>query len=255
MGVCGWWNVTNSRTGAMLKAGVFVPKRTFFLSLLVFSLLCAANAFAGDVANFIDLGFSKDGRIFMFAQYGVTEKSLKPWAEMRIVDIRANDFVPNGRFNYTHTDRIAAGQDGSGALFRIIAQNAPSIEQYAIPFLYQGVPLYISLLNGHVPGETIDFRDFEKERTYTARLVPFTEGAGQSLRSSFFIEVTGADKAGRVQTYTAGTPSAKRKGVQSYSIKKVLVAPDRSSMIFVIEMRVENGSGPDIRYMIEALQF
>jgi predicted secreted protein len=83
--------------------------------------------FAGDVASFVDLGFSEDGRIFMFAQYGVTEGSLKPWAEMRIVDIRSNNFVPGGRLNYTHTDRIAAGQDGSGALFRLIVRNASAI--------------------------------------------------------------------------------------------------------------------------------
>jgi predicted secreted protein len=233
-----------------------MSKRTSFFSLIVFSLVCAANAFAGDVASFVDLGFSQDGRIFMFAQYGVNEGSLKPWAEMRIIDVRANDFIPNGRFSYTHPDRIAAGQDGAGALFRLIARNAQSIERYAIPFLHQGIPLYVSLLNGHTPGgDDIDFRDFEQEVLYTAKIVPYTEGSGETLRSSFFIELRRIDKNGVSKTYTVGTPGVKRNGVQSYSIKKALVAPNRSSMIFVIEMRVQNGSGPDIRYMVETLQF
>jgi predicted secreted protein len=225
-------------------------------SLIVFSLLCAAEIFAGDVASFVDLGFSEDGRTFMFAQYGVTEGSLKPWAEMRIVDVLSNDFVPSGRLNYTHSDRIAAGQDGSGALFRLIARNAPAIERYAIPFLYQGIPLYISLLNGHTPGgDVIDFRDVEKDSAYTATLVPFTEGYGETLRSSFFIQLNRIEKNGATRTFTVGTPDVKRSGVQSYSIKKVLVAPDRSSIIFVIEMRVLNGNGPNIRYMVETLRF
>jgi predicted secreted protein len=192
----------------------------------------------------------------MFAQYGVSEGSLKPWAEMRIVDVKTNDFIPNGRFNYTHSDRIAAGQDGSGALFRLIARNSPAIERYAIPFLHQGIPLYISLLNGHTPGgDVIDFRDFERESAYSATLVPFTEGYGETLRSSFFIRLSRTEKNGATRTFTVGSPDIKRSGVQSYSIKKALVAPDRSSMIFVIEMRVLKGNGPDIRYMVETLGF
>jgi predicted secreted protein len=225
-------------------------------SLIVFSLFCAVPIFAGDVASFVDLGFSEDGRIFMFAQYGVAEGSLKPWAEMRIIDVRANDFVTGGRFNYTHTDRIAAGQDGSGALFRLISRNAPAIERYAIPFLHQGIPLYISLLNGHTPGgDMINFRDFEKEQTYTATLVPFTEGYGESLRSSFFIQLTRTERSGASRMFTIGSPDIKRSGVESYSIKKALIAPDRSSIIFIVEMRVKNGSGPNIRYMVEAYHF
>ncbi|MDR1470869.1 MAG: DUF2259 domain-containing protein [Spirochaetaceae bacterium] len=233
-----------------------MSKGKYFFSLIVFSLVCAAGAFAGDVASFVDLGFSEDGRIFMFAQYGVSESSLKPWAEMRIIDVRSNEFIPNGRFNYTHTDRIAAGQDGSGALFRLIARNAQEIERYAIPFLYQGIPLYISLLDGHTPGgDSIDFRDFEGGVTYTAKIVPYTEGYGETLRSSFFIELHGIDKKGVSRTFTVGSPNVKRNGVLSYSIKKVLVAPNRLSMVFVIEMRVQNGNGPDIRYMVEIVPF
>ena len=130
------------------------------------------------------------------------------------------------------------------------------IERYAIPFLHQGIPLYISLLNGHTPGgDSIDFRDFEAETTYTAKLIPYTEGYGKTLHSSFFIELRRTDKNGISKTFIVGTPDLKRNGIESYSIKKALVAPNRSSMIFVIEMRVQNGNGPDIRYMVETLPF
>ena len=217
---------------------------------------CAAPVAAGDVAVFADLGFSADGSIYMFGQYGVREKSLVPWAELRIVDVRANDFVPNGRFSYTHTSRINAGQDGSGALYQLIARHGPAIERHAVPFLRQGIPLFITLFNGHTPGgDAIIFRDFEKGHTYTAKIVPYVEGGGGSLRSAFFIQLTRHGANGTVKTFTAGTPGIKRAGVESYSIKKALIAPDRSSMIFVIEMRLYTGGAPDIRYMVEALKF
>jgi predicted secreted protein len=232
----------------------FMPNRKILLQLIVFSLLGTLSVFAGDVANFVDLGFSEDGNTYMYGQFGVREGSQLPWAEMRIVNVRANDFVSNGRFNYTHTDTISAGQDGAGALYKLIARNSQAIEKYAVPFLRQGVPLYITLLNGQTDA-AIDFRDFEKDVRYTAKIVPYTEGYGESLRSSFFVEIsrTGADGVSR--TFTAGTPGIKRNGIESYFIKKVLVAPDRSSMIFVIEMYSRNGAGaPDVRYMVETLK-
>jgi predicted secreted protein len=244
---CGLWFKVFSRMVSRRQTAVFMAAAMFVF---------AAPVFAGDVAVFADLGFSNDGNIYMFGQYGVREKTLIPWAELRIIDVRANDFVPNGRFSYTHSARINAGQDGSGALYQLIARNAPAIERYGVPFLRQCIPLFITLLNGHTPGgDAIIFRDFERGHTYTAKIVPYIEGGGGGVRSSFFIELTQHGANGAVKTFPAGTPGVKRSGVQSYSIKKVLVAPDRSAMIFVVEMRLFTDGAPDIRYMVEALKF
>jgi predicted secreted protein len=109
------------------------------------------------------------------------------------------------------------------------------------------------LLNGHAPGsDSISFRDFEIGYYYTAKIVPYNEGRGAALRSSFFIELSRRGADGAAMRFTAGSPDIKRSGVESYSIKKVLVAPDRHAMIFVIELRMQNGN---LRYMVEALRF
>ncbi|MDR0878564.1 MAG: DUF2259 domain-containing protein [Treponema sp.] len=208
---------------------------------------------AGDTASFVDLGFSPDGRIYMFAQYGVESKSLKPWADLFVVDVPRNNFVSGGRVTYTHDSPVPAGQDGSGALYRIIARNAALADQYQVNYLRQGQPLYIALDNdSSYPGETIEFRDFESGNSYRAHLVPYTEGSGANLKSSFYIDLENTSHNGARKTYTVGTPQLKRPLVASYKIKKVMIAPKDGSIIFVIEMKKQTDNGYDVRYMIEA---
>jgi predicted secreted protein len=210
---------------------------------------------AGDTASFVDLGFSPDGRIYMFAQYGIQSSTLRPWADLYVVDVSRNSFVPGGIISYIHDSPVIAGQDGSGALYRIIAQNAALADRHGVNFLFQGQALYISLGNTTVPtgGETIEFRDFEQGASYKAALVPYLEGTGTSLKSSFYINLERTGRDGK-KNYVVGTPQIKRPLIASYRIAKVMVAPRDGSVIFVIEMRRQNGNDFDIRYMVEAVR-
>src|SRR5215469_14320950 len=88
-------------------------------------LLVVSGLWAGDTATFVDLGFSPDGRTYMFGQYGVQSSTLRPWAELFIVDVQQNRFVNGGRLSYVYDKPVVFGQGGSGALFHLIAQNAP----------------------------------------------------------------------------------------------------------------------------------
>jgi predicted secreted protein len=212
---------------------------------------------AGDNASFVDLGFSPDGRIYMFAQYGVESNTLKPWAELSVVDVPRNNFVPGGRVSYTHPNRVTNGQDGSGALYRLIAQNGALANRYGVSFLLQGYPLYLSLETSDRAGdggETIEFRDFQAGASYKAALIPTLEGSGGSLKSSFFIKLERTAKDGSKQNYTVGAPQFKRPLISSYRIRKVMIAPQDGSLVFVIEMKKAGSGGFDIRYMSEALR-
>ena len=225
-------------------------KKLAAVSVLVF---CLSTLRAGDTASFVDLGFSPDGRIYMFAQYGVQSKTLKPWADLFVVDVPGNNFVSGGRVSYVHDKAVLAGQDGSGALYRIIAGNASLAERQGVSFLNQGQPLYVALDNGGSgPGETIEFRDFESGYSYKAVLVPYTEGNGEQLKSSFYINLERTGRDGVKKTYTVGSPAIKRPFIVSYRIRKVMIAPRDGSMVFVIEMKKQAGADYDIRYMVEA---
>ncbi|GMO54455.1 MAG: DUF2259 domain-containing protein [Termitinemataceae bacterium] len=228
-------------------------KRARFLCAIFF-ILANASLNAGDVAVFSDLGFSQNGSVYMFGQYGVTEHSLIPWADLNIINVETNDFVNGGRFSYKHHEKIDAGQDGQGALLRLISKNSNFLKNYQSTFMKQGVPLFVSLKNGHNrDGETIDFRDFDFGTYYSAALIPQTHGKGKSSSSSFYILLDLTNKDGTKKTIRLGDPDVKRYGVSSYTIKKIMVNENRTSMIFVIEMTLPTTDGPNIRYMVEAL--
>jgi predicted secreted protein len=229
-----------------------VLRKTLLLAALI-PLAALSSLWAGDTASFVDLGFSPDGRIYMFAQYGVQSGTLRPWADLFVVDVPRNNFVAGGRISYTHDSPVLAGQDGSGALYRIIARNAAVAEQYGVSFLRQGQPLYIALDNDPPPsGETVEFRDFESGNSYRASLIPQVEGSGEGLKSSFYISLENTPRNGARRTYTVGTPQLKRPLIAAYRIKKVMIAPHDGSIVFVIEMKRQTPGGYDIRYMIEA---
>ena len=223
-------------------------------ALILGLFLTVSALWAGDVAVFVDLGFSPDGRTFMFGQYGVQSRTIRPWAELFIVDVQRNNFVSGGRFFYLHDNPVVSGQDGSGALNFLIAQSAPLAQTHRINYSFQGQPLFISLC-GSNHTEAVEFRNFNTGAFYRALLIPTVEGSGESLRSSFFINLERTTRDGSRQNFTLGTPAFKRPFVSSYRIQKVLIAPNASSMIFVIEMRVQDGRGTNIRYMVEAIQF
>ncbi|GHV90128.1 hypothetical protein AGMMS50268_06310 [Spirochaetia bacterium] len=231
-----------------------VSKKTCFL-IAVALFLCASSLWAGDTASFVDLGFSPDGNIYMFGQYGVQSGTLKPWADLFVVDVRRNNFVSGGRISYTDKEPIVAGSDGSGVLYRLISRNTALAERYGVNFLNQGQPLYIALDTAAPSrwGETIEFRDFEAGYSYKASLVPTVEGSGAGLKSSFYITLDRVSRNGARKSYTVGTPGIKRPLITSYKIKKVMVAPMDGSIIFVIEMNKQATDGVDVRYMVEAL--
>lgn len=224
-------------------------------ALVIITAAGSASLYGGDTAAYVDLGFSPDGKIYMFAQYGVQSKTLKPWADLFVVDVPKNNFVSGGRNSYVHDSPVVAGQDGSGALYRIITRHAALADSYQVNFLFQGQPLYISLEDPvSLASETIEFRDFENGFSYKAVLIPTVEGSGSAMKSSFYINLERTGKDGSKRSYTVGTPQVKRPLISSYRIRKVMIAPRDGSMIFVIEMKRQDGSDFDIRFMVEALR-
>jgi len=230
---------------------MLMKKIIFVISCIL--LTSVSGLWAGDSASFVDLGFSPDGKTYMFGQHGVQSQNLHPWAELYIVDVNSNNFVQNGRISYVQNSPIKAGQDGSGILYRLISSNSSLANNHGINFQNQGLPLYISRdENPPTYGERIDFRDFLSGKSYIAELVPSVIGSAQNTRSSFYIKLESRTQNGQLRTYTVGTPSIARPLIVSYNIKRVLIDPLGSSIIFVIEMKRIAENGYDIRYMIEA---
>jgi predicted secreted protein len=226
-----------------------------FLTAAVLAI-CGTALWAGDTASFMDLGFSRDGRVYMFAQYGVLSSTLRPWADLYAVDVSQNNFVSGGKFTYSSNNSVNAGNDGIGALYRIITQNSALADRYGVDYLRQGHPLYIALDSegGNPRGERIEFRDFERGFSYQVQLIPAVEGSGANLKSSFHIIMDRVGPAGDRKTFSVGSPGIKRPQIATYKIKKVLSSPLDNSIIFVIETRKPAVNGYDVRYMVETLR-
>ena len=71
--------------------------KKIFIGLLTFCLMNLA-IFAGDVAVFQEIGFSKDGKTYIFAEYGKQDKKFFPYGEIYTVDVAKNDFIPGKVF-------------------------------------------------------------------------------------------------------------------------------------------------------------
>jgi predicted secreted protein len=226
------------------------------LILLFILLTCVSALWAGDSAVFVDLGFSPDGRMYMFGQHGVLSPSLRPWADLYIVDVVSNTYAQNGRVSFTQDAPISAGQDGSGILHRLVSNNSSLTTRYRINFQNQGLPLYISRDENPPPrGDRIEFRrDYLSGERCTAQIFPTITGSGRNVRSQFYITLEIISPNGQIKRYTVGTPNYVRQGIAQYNIKKVLIDANSSSIIFVIEMKRAADNGYDIRYMVEAVR-
>ncbi len=220
---------------------------------LVIFLLTVGIAFAGDIARFVNLGFSDNSKYFMFGQYGIEEKNSYPYADVFIVDIPKNNFVKSGVKHFTSKRSANPGDTGEGALFNLIEEMAKEKNRLKIDHLNTGRILFL-LLNGEKPKENIEFRDFLSGKSYKIHMVQSTFGRGKSISSSFYIDVDiTSKKNGKKEHYEVGLPNYKRKGVKSYKIRKIIITPDQQSLIFVVEKEEIAKSGFNIRYMVEAL--
>ncbi|MDR1325537.1 MAG: DUF2259 domain-containing protein [Treponema sp.] len=232
-----------------------LTKKVRYGFAIIMVLSIKSLAWTGDIASFVDFGFSSDGLNYMFGQYGVQSQTLNPWAELFVVDVPRNTFVSGGRLSFVHDNPVIAGQDGIGALFRLVSRNTELVNRYGITYLLQGQLLYLSLdtTQPSSTGETIEFRDFERNESYRARLVSTVEGSGANLSSSFFITLERTTQTGARRSYTVGTPQVKRPLISAYRIKKVMIAPQGGAMVLVIETSKPTADGPDVRYMVETV--
>jgi predicted secreted protein len=224
-----------------------MSKRLALVWVLFF--LAALAASAGDVAQFVNLGFSKDARYFMFGQFGIAQKDSTPWADTFIVDVPANAFASKGTMRFVGTQPVDPGANGLGALLNTLSDALPRTKKLGIDHLSTGRLLYV-LLDGAQPAETLEFRDFQAGRAYKIALTQTVAATG----SSYGLSIAITEKDGTVRSLSAGNPSFKRSGVKAYHIKQIILAPDGASLVFIVQKEEQDTQGSNIRYMVETVR-
>jgi predicted secreted protein len=230
--------------------------RSLLLIFLLFSCVIASNA--GDICTFVNLGFSPDSKNFMFGTYGVHSKENLPYSEAYLVDVKANRFLPGGQLATTGQKPATLGQDGSGALYNILHTIKPQIDRYRIDHLELGRLVYV-LVNGQDAKPNVSFRDFNTETQYDlvlnqkSRPVSDKSGATVSTEAEFSISLTITPKDGKPATMTVGKAGFYRESVDAYLIRQILLSPDETSLLFVIEKQNRSKGSLQTAYMVETI--
>ncbi len=219
------------------------------LALLIVLAVQVAVLSAGDVANFVGLGFSPDGTRFAFGQYGRTDADFRAYADILAVDVAKNDFLPGGKYQ-TSPDAATAGKDGKASFQALQDTAAIYLVKQGIDVASQGRALYVQAVNEPELKE-LSFRDFETGSEYAISVRTLSEGSGKDVRSSFYIIATVTDSTGKKVTKTIGLPGYKRPGVKDYLIRRIVTDNSGKSLVFVIEKKQFDRNGDSVRFMVE----
>ena len=213
---------------------------------LCVSLCCAALS-AGDVATFVDKGFSEDGKYYVFGQYGRTDKKYQGWAEIYQVDIAKNDWVDGGVFKINPT-AVTADKAGVDVYESLEGKNYYYLRNLKCKTANADQVLYILDDVNKTGTDEIVFTN-----TFHIQLVPTINGKGKNVKSSFYIWVEKKDADGNTISKTkVGSPDVVRSGISNYKIERIMCDPSQTNFIFVIEKIQEDDTGISIRYMVEA---
>ena len=220
---------------------------------IVMVLIITTFAFAGDAAAFVDMGFSKDGSIYVFGQHGKIDKSFQSYAEIFTVDVKKNDFIKSGLFTKKDTTNKA-----SVTVFEELKEKHKSyLDKLSLSTVKADSLLYLRQEDAISSEDKIVFQDFVNSTTenplfYHVKLVPLYEGKGTNTRSSFYIVIEKKSQDGTLITRNVvGNPDIKRKGVTNYTINRIFTSPQGNGLVFVVEKTVEDTTGTSIRYMVE----
>lgn len=222
-------------------------KKSIFLVLLFLNVVI--TIYAGDVANFVNLGFSADGSKFAFGIHGVKDKTYQAYAEIYLIDAKANDFLENGIFKTSPTKATYA-LDSKVVFLDLQNRAVPYLKKYGIMQEREGRPIY-SQTEETKEDRTLMFRDFETGAEYTVILHSKNVS---NTESSFHITCDVITTSGNKRSYKVGHPNIVRAGTKSYSVKKIIIDNSASTLVFIIEKKEHEKGGDSVRYMAEVIK-
>lgn len=206
-----------------------------------------AAVYAGDIANFVNLGFSADGTKFAFGQYGLQDKTYRAYAEIYAVDIGTNTFLQNGIFR-TSPSKQTEGKESKSTFLALQNRAQAALSKWDISETRQGRVLYAQT-EATAGNQTLFFRDFQTSDEYT---VVLNTAQKSKTESSFYLTVEKTKPNGTKIQKQVGRPDYIRSGVKNYSVKKILMDDTAHAMIFIIEKNEYASAGDSFRYMVEA---
>lgn len=175
------------------------------LFLSAVSATIAPPAIAGDYAAFQPIGFSADGNVFAFEEYGVQDGSGFPYSTIYVIDTRNDSFLPGAPI------RAVGREDGSPlskARHEARRRAAPLIDAYRLADAPGLLAAYNPITEANTKPLALTYDAFAAEeafrKTYSVAIVekPFEP---EGICKDFLKEVKGFRLS---MTMKAGKPSA-----------------------------------------------
>ena len=185
------------------------------LCTIIITAALTAAVYAGDIANFVNLGFSADGTKFAFGQYGLQDKTYRAYAEIYAVDVGTNTFLPNGIFR-TSPSKQTEGKESKSVFLSVQNRAQILLSKWDISETRQGRILYVQT-EATEGNETLFFRDFQTSDEYT---VVLNTTQKSRTESSFYLTVEKTKPNGTKIKTQVGRPDYMRSGVKNYAVKK-----------------------------------
>ena len=217
------------------------------LCTIIIMAAFTAAVYAGDIANFVNLGFSADGSKFAFGQHGLQDKTYRAYAEIYAVDIGSNTFLQNGIFR-TSPSKQTEGRESKSFFLALQNRAQAALSKWNISETRQGRVLYAQT-EATAGNQTLFFRDFQTSDEYT---VVLNTAQKSKTESSFYLTVEKTKPNGTKIQKQVGRPDYIRSRVKNYAVKKILMDDTAHALIFIIEKNEYSSSGDSFRYMVEA---
>lgn len=217
------------------------------LYTIIITITFATCIYAGDIANFVNLGFSADGTKFAFGQHGLQDKTYRAYAEIYALDVAANTFLQGGVFR-TSPSKQTEGQESKSIFLALQNRAQVALSTWKISELRQGRVLYAQT-EATEGNQTLFFRDFQTSDEYT---IVLNTTRKSKTESSFFLTVEKTKPNGTQVKKQVGRPDYTRSGIKNYAVKKILIDDTSRALIFVIEKQERSAAGDSFRYMVEA---
>ncbi len=225
-------------------------------SLLIMVVLCwlSLSLYAGDRAEFVNLGFSSDGSLFMYGQYGINNLNDGMFADLQVMELPTNTLRSDLGQYRLYRRMIYPEQTGREALYE-------SLEEYAVD---KGSLVTIDhlstgrLLYKQIPGEKTDegimFRDFSNGVDYSVAVTQRSVGEGSEIKSSLVLSVYRDTDTGEDKRYSVGMMTGYMLGRSGFQIKQVMLSPDSRFLLIVVQYEQYEEDGNDVRYMVRAVE-
>lgn len=221
--------------------------------LAVFFFFSGISLFAGDVAAFINLGFSKDSHYYMFAQKGVDVGLNQSYAEAFIIDVEQNNWAKGGVLKTSENSLPELGAEATGLVFNLVRENAWLIKKYGIDHNNTGRVVYF-LSEGTEPKAKLDFRVFDKNSKVQMIDCSLNQKVDlNSKKSAFFIDLKWKDKKGIEFSQKVGNENFWREKTGNYFIKSIVQSKESRCLIFVVGKEIFDKNDVSIRYMVECV--